>query len=64
MHVNCSITHTLNESATDEELNALLELAETSLLLPSQREAIETFVSRKSIENFLMNQQQEGELSA
>ncbi|MCG9660177.1 MULTISPECIES: hypothetical protein [Vibrio] len=64
MHVNCSTSHTLNESATDEELNALLELAETSLLIPSQREVIKTFVSRKSIENFLMNQQQEGELPA
>ncbi|NOI26487.1 hypothetical protein [Vibrio mediterranei] len=65
MQVNCSITHALNEScATDEELNVLLELAETSLLIPSQREVIKTFVSRKSIENFLMNQQQEGELLA
>ncbi len=53
MQVNCSITHALNESATDEELNALLQLTGSQLLAPSQCKAIEVFVSRKSIENFL-----------
>lgn len=54
MQVNCSITHALNESVTDEELNALLNLTCSQLLAPSQRKTIEAFVSRKSIENFLM----------
>ncbi|KFA94912.1 hypothetical protein [Vibrio sp. ER1A] len=60
MHVNCSITHTLNESATDEELNFLLKLTGSQLLAPSQRKTIEAFVSRKSIENFL-GREEEGE---
>ncbi len=51
MQVNCSITHTVNESITDEELNALLNLTYSQLLAPSQRKTIEAFVSRKSIEN-------------
>ncbi len=54
MQVNCSITHTVNESITDEELNALLNLTYSQLLAPSQRKTIEAFVSRKSIENLLM----------
>ncbi|PCD85867.1 hypothetical protein [Vibrio mediterranei] len=54
MPVNCSITHTLNKSATDEELNALLKLANSQLLAPNQRKSIQVFVGRKSIDNSLV----------
>lgn len=53
MQVNCSINHTLNQTATDDELRLLSSLVERDFFLPAQRTVIESFVSRKSIENYL-----------
>lgn len=53
MQVNCSINHTLNQTATDDELRLLSNLVERNFFLPAQRTVIELFVSRKSIENYL-----------
>lgn len=53
MQVNCSINHVLNQSATDEEIRLLISLLDKDFFQPNQREVVESFVSRKSIENFL-----------
>ncbi len=53
MQVNCSITHALNQSASDEELRLLTSLIERDFFQPNQRSVIERFVSRKCIENYL-----------
>lgn len=53
MQVNCSINHTLNQSATDDELRLLASLIERDFFQPAQRAVIESFVSRKSIDNYL-----------
>ncbi|EIO4564131.1 hypothetical protein LQM11_004783 [Vibrio parahaemolyticus] len=53
MQVNCSINHTLNQTATDDELRLLSSLVERDFFQPAQRTVIESFVSRKSIENYL-----------
>ncbi len=53
MQVNCSINHTLNQSATDDELRLLASLIERDFFQPGQRTVVESFVSRKSIQNYL-----------
>ncbi|EGQ8056988.1 hypothetical protein HPX47_004437 [Vibrio alginolyticus] len=53
MQVNCSITHTLNQTATDDELRLLSSLIERDFFQPAQRAVVESFVSRRSIENYL-----------
>ncbi len=53
MQVNCSIKHTLNQTATDDELRLLSSLIERDFFQPAQRTVIESFVSRRSIENYL-----------
>ncbi|AWG82283.1 hypothetical protein BBN09_10860 [Vibrio parahaemolyticus] len=53
MQVNCSINHTLNQNATDDELRLLASLIERDFFQPAQRTVVESFVSRKSIENYL-----------
>lgn len=53
MQVNCSINHTLNQNATDDELRLLASLIERDFFQPVQRSVVESFVSRKSIENYL-----------
>ncbi|EJB8409198.1 hypothetical protein MW334_004434 [Vibrio parahaemolyticus] len=53
MQVNCSINHTLNQTATDDDLRLLSSLIERDFFQPAQRAIVESFVSRKSIENYL-----------
>ncbi|TOK18299.1 hypothetical protein CGI23_24345 [Vibrio parahaemolyticus] len=53
MQVNCSINHTLNQTATDDDLRLLSSLIERNFFRPAQRAIVESFVSRKSIENYL-----------
>ncbi|HCH1122362.1 TPA: hypothetical protein ACF311_004289 [Vibrio parahaemolyticus] len=53
MQVNCSINHTLNQTATDDDLRLLSRLIERDFFQPAQRAVVESFVSRKSIENYL-----------
>lgn len=53
MQVNCSINHTLNQTATDDDLRLLSSLIERNFFQPAQRAIVESFVSRKSIENYL-----------
>lgn len=53
MQMNCSINHALNQTATDDELRLLSSLVERDFFQPAQRTVIESFVSRKSIENYL-----------
>ncbi len=53
MQVNCSINHTLNQTATDDELRLLSSLIERDFFQPAQRAVVESFVSRRSIENYL-----------
>ena len=63
MQVNCSINHTLNQNATDDELRLLVSLIERDFFQPAQRTVVESFVSRKSIQNYLSdhaNQEREG----
>ena len=52
MQVNCSINHTLNQNATDDELRLLVSLIERDFFQPAQRTVVESFVSRKSIQGF------------
>ncbi|MFW1609917.1 hypothetical protein ACEV8E_22705, partial [Vibrio parahaemolyticus] len=47
------LNHTLNQTATDDELRLLSSLIERDFFQPAQRTIIESFVSRKSIENYL-----------
>lgn len=53
MQLNCSITHTLNQRATNEELQKLLSLMERDFFRPNQKEVIASFVSRQAIQNYL-----------
>lgn len=53
MQVSCSINHTLNQSATNEELDMLLSLMKRNYFRPNQQEAIAAFVGRQAIKNFL-----------
>ncbi|EID0062815.1 hypothetical protein [Vibrio vulnificus] len=53
MQVNCSINHTLNQSATNEELDMLLSLMKRNYFRPNQQEVIAAFVGRQAIKNFL-----------
>ncbi|EIA0806811.1 hypothetical protein NQN45_004452 [Vibrio vulnificus] len=53
MQVNCSINHTLNQSATNEELDMLLSLMKRNYFRPNQQEVIVAFVGRQAIKNFL-----------
>ncbi len=53
MQVNCSINHTLNQTATDDELRLLSSLIERDFFQPAQRAVVESFVSRRAIENYL-----------
>ncbi|HIF6163846.1 TPA: hypothetical protein ACX3IN_004903 [Vibrio parahaemolyticus] len=46
MQVNCSINHTLNQTATDDELRLLSSLIERDFFQPTQRAVVESFVSR------------------
>jgi hypothetical protein len=53
MQVNCSINHTLNQSATNEELDILVSLMERNYFRPNQKEVIAAFVGRQAIKNYL-----------
>lgn len=53
MQVNCSINHTLNQSATNEELKKLVNLMERHYFRPNQQKVIAAFVGRQAIKNFL-----------
>ncbi|WP_165862946.1 hypothetical protein [Vibrio sinensis] len=53
MQMNCSITHTLNQSATNEELKKLTSLMERNFFRPNQEPVIAAFISRNAIKNFL-----------
>ncbi len=59
MQVNCSINHALNQSATDEDIRLLISLLDQDFFQPNQRMVVESFVSRKSIENFLKSYREE-----
>ncbi|ELB2239679.1 hypothetical protein QNZ93_004546 [Vibrio parahaemolyticus] len=53
MQVNCSINHTLNEIISDDELRVLVRMLNNGFFGAIQRTFVESFVSRKSIENYL-----------
>ncbi len=53
MQVNCSINHTLNQSATNEELDMLVSLMERNYFRPNQQDVIAAFVGRQAIKNYL-----------
>ncbi|WP_170213773.1 hypothetical protein [Vibrio tasmaniensis] len=53
MQLNCSITHTLNQSVTNEELDTLVSLMERNYFRPNQQEVIAAFVGRQTIKNYL-----------
>ncbi|HHP0488887.1 TPA: hypothetical protein ACRZ4F_005614 [Vibrio harveyi] len=53
MQLNCSISHTLNQSATNEELDMLVSLMERNYFRPNQQEVIAAFVGRQAIKNYL-----------
>ncbi len=53
MRLNCSITHTLNQSATNEELDMLVRLIERNYFRPYLQEVIAAFVGRQAIKNYL-----------
>ncbi|ODS09712.1 hypothetical protein [Vibrio scophthalmi] len=53
MQMNCSITHTLNQRATNEELEKLASLMEKNFFRPNQQPVIAAFISRNAIKNFL-----------
>ncbi len=53
VQVNCSINHTLNQSATNEELDMLVSLIERNYFRPNQQEVIAAFVGRQAIKNYL-----------
>ncbi len=53
MQVNCSINHTLNEIISDDELRVLVRMMDNGFFGAHQRTFVESFVSRKSIENYL-----------
>ncbi|EJB8438965.1 hypothetical protein MW344_003552 [Vibrio parahaemolyticus] len=53
MQVNCSINHTLNEIISDDELRVLVRMMDNGFFGANQRSFVGSFVSRKSIENYL-----------
>lgn len=53
MQLNCNITHTLNQRATNEELDMLVSLMERNYFRPNQKEVIAAFVGRQAIKNYL-----------
>ncbi|MCX8819268.1 hypothetical protein [Vibrio parahaemolyticus] len=53
MQVNCSIKHTLNEIISDDELRVLVRMMDNGFFGAHQRSFVGSFVSRKSIENYL-----------
>lgn len=53
MQLNCSINHTLNQTATNEELEMLASLVERNYFRPNQQEVIAEFIGRQAIKNFL-----------
>ncbi|MCR9998712.1 hypothetical protein NB620_00335 [Vibrio alginolyticus] len=53
MQVNCSINYALNQTAMGDELRLLSSLIERDFFQPAQQTVIESFVCRKSIENYL-----------
>ncbi|HHB1579907.1 hypothetical protein V3H46_24155 [Vibrio parahaemolyticus] len=53
MQVNCSINHTLNEIISDDELRVLVRMMDNGFFGAHQRFFVGSFVSRKSIENYL-----------
>ncbi len=53
MQVNCSINHTLNEIISDDELRVLVRMMDNGFFGAHQRSFVESFVSRRSIENYL-----------
>ncbi|EMQ2878511.1 hypothetical protein V9N52_003827 [Vibrio navarrensis] len=53
MQLNCSINHTLNQSATNEELKKLVSLMERHYFRPNQQKVVAAFVGRQAIKNFL-----------
>ncbi|EGU38768.1 hypothetical protein [Vibrio scophthalmi] len=53
MQLNCSITHTLNQSPTNAELEKLANMIEQKWFTPSQQPIIAAFISRNAIKNFL-----------
>lgn len=53
MQMNCSITHTLNQSPTNAELEKLASMIEQKWFTPSQQPIIAAFISRNAIKNFL-----------
>lgn len=52
MQLNCSISHTLNQSATNEDLDMLVSLMERNYFRPNQQEVIAAFVGRQAIKNY------------
>ena len=54
MQMNCSISHTLNQSATDEELRLLVSLIERNYFRPYQVAVVASYVSRQTIQNYLI----------
>ena len=53
MQMNCSITHSLNQSATDEELRQLASLIERNYFRPYQKVVVACYVSRQTIQNYV-----------
>ncbi|EPC9272525.1 TPA: hypothetical protein ACGU7J_003421 [Vibrio vulnificus] len=53
VQINCSINHTLNQSATSEELYMLLSLMKRNYFRPNLQQVIAAFVERQTIKNFL-----------
>ncbi|MGD1336127.1 hypothetical protein ACP6H1_27415 [Vibrio harveyi] len=53
MQINCTSTHHLNQYASNEDLHALIKLLASDLLQPTQRRELESYISRRSIENYL-----------
>ncbi len=53
MQVNCSTSHILNKTVSDDELRLLARMIDNGFFGAIQRSFFESFVSRKSIENYL-----------
>ncbi|KIF51513.1 hypothetical protein [Vibrio owensii] len=53
MQVNCSTSHILNKTVSDDELCLLGRMIDNGFFGAIQRSFFESFVSRKSIENYL-----------
>ncbi|SON51574.1 hypothetical protein [Vibrio tapetis] len=53
MQLNCSITHILNQTATNDELEMLASLMVRNYFRPNQQEVIAAFIGRQAIKNFL-----------